>query len=128
MSQKKKNIVFQDLIYFVFIPLVLGALIYSVARDESIYFLQFFRLNFSKINLPYWIQYHLPDGLWAFAFSSLVAIVWQEVRSKEYYTWFAVLILVSVVLEVFYGTFDWIDLVFILGGIALGWLVFRSRN
>lgn len=128
MSQKKKNIVFQDLIYFVFIPLVLGALIYSVARDESIYFLQFFRLNFSKINLPYWIQYHLPDGLWAFAFSSLVAIVWQEVRSKGYYTWFAVLILVSVVLEVFYGTFDWIDLVFILGGIALGWLVFRSRN
>jgi len=128
LNQKRRVAGFLAVIYFVFIPLVVGALIYSIARDESIYFIQFFRLNFSKINLPYWIQYHLPDGLWAFAFSSLIAIIWQEVRSKGYYAWLAVLILVSVALEVFYGTFDWIDLVFILGGIALGWLVFKNRN
>ncbi|MGS4346650.1 hypothetical protein ACKUSY_13860 [Myroides odoratus] len=128
MSRKKIHAVNSTYFWFVFFPLFLGALIYVVARDRSIYFLQFLSLNFSKVELPYWIQYHLPDGLWAFAFSSLVAIIWQDVRSKAYYAWLTVLLLVVVGLEVFYGTFDWYDLLFMLLGIGLAFGIFRVRN
>lgn len=130
MRKSKTSSVNQTFFWFVFLPLFLGALIYVVARDSSIYFVQFFSLNFAKVELPYWIKYHLPDGLWAFAFSSLVAMIWQDVRSKAYYIWLAILIGIAVGLEVFYGTFDWYDLLFILLGIgfAVGLFQIKNRN
>ncbi len=126
LKQKRDISEYKAIFYFVLTPLLLGVVIYSIARDESIYFLKFFRLNFFKIPLPYWVQYHLPDGLWAFAFSSLLAIVWGDVQAKAYRVWLIILISVSLLLEVFYGTFDWYDVVFIALGIAIPWGIFRK--
>ncbi|WHT40189.1 hypothetical protein QNH98_06100 [Myroides sp. mNGS23_01] len=114
--------------WFVFLPLLLGSLIYVMARDSSIYFLQFLPIKGYKIELPYWVQYHLPDGLWAFTFSALVALVWEDVQSTGYYVWLGVLVTVSIGLEVFYGTFDWYDLVFILIGIGGAYWIFKRKK
>lgn len=128
MNWSKSRLVSKKIFGFVFLPLLLGAFIYALTRDSSIYFLQFLSLDWNKIELPYWIQYHLPDGLWAFAFSALIAIIWEDVRLTGYYVWLGVLVSVSIGLEIFYGTFDWYDLVFILLGIGLAYIFFRMRS
>jgi hypothetical protein len=65
----------------VFIPLLAGLLIY---RTE-----QYFRI-------PALIRYHLPDGLWAYAFGSCMLIVWER---KIHWPWIVGAMAISVVYE-----------------------------
>ncbi|MDR2224080.1 MAG: hypothetical protein LBE34_15295 [Flavobacteriaceae bacterium] len=112
-------------VYFVGIPIFIGTLIYVLSRDSSVYFIRFLHLDIVTVELPYWIKYNLPDGLWAFAFVSLLTIVWKGEYSREYHIWLSLVICIAVFLEVFYGTFDWYDLLFILVGMVISYYVFR---
>ncbi|KPH10861.1 hypothetical protein [Chryseobacterium sp. ERMR1:04] len=111
----------------VIIPLLIGTVIYLVARDRSVYFLKILHLNPHTIALPGWIKFNLPDGLWAFALSSLISIVWKEDSSKNYYLWFIIVSVLSILMEVLYGTFDIKDIAFISVGLILPFL-FRKQK
>lgn len=114
----------KDSFAFVFLPLLLGAFIYYYTRPHSIYFLSWIDTltqseKIFKIGLPYWVVYHLPDGLWAFAFTSFFFIIWERKVSKKNIIWLLMPLVSAVLLEVSYGTFDFIDLCFVIIGGSL---------
>lgn len=114
----------KDLLAFVFLPLLLGAFIYYYTRPHSIYFLSWIDNIFqsettSKFQLPYWIVYHLPDGLWAFAFSSVFLIIWERKVNQKNIIWLLTPLIIATFLEIKYGTFDFTDLCFVIIGSSL---------
>lgn len=111
----------------VIIPLLIGAVIYVLSRERSIYFLRILPLYFEKISLPDWVRFNLPDGLWAFSFSSLISIVWKNSSQKSYYLWFIIISILSLLLEILYGTFDSKDIMFVLAGLLIPVLI-RNKN
>ncbi len=124
----------KDLLVFVFLPLLLGVFIYYYTRPHSIYFLSWIDDSIlqsettSKIQLPYWIIYHLPDGLWAFAFTSIVCIIWQKNTNRQNIGWLLTPVFISILIEIGYGTFDWVDLCFVIIGGILPFIVTQFLN
>jgi hypothetical protein len=113
--------VLEDLALTVATPLLMGGLIYYWTRQHSIHFLSWFdqQLNLrpvARLHLPTWMTFHLPDGLWTFSFSSLLLIVWQRRIDNESILWLSLPLVTAIVLEITFGTFDFQDLWFILGG------------
>ena len=108
----------------VILPLTIGGFIYIYTRPNSIYFLSWLQqiipiFDDFKITLPEWIIYNLPDGLWIFSFINLMLIIWNGQSNINNLIWYIIPILVGLILEIFYGTFDIIDVLFIiLGGIS----------
>lgn len=110
-----------DIIINIIIPLGVGVIIYYLCRQHSIYFLkcvdEIFDLNKpAKIVLPNWIVYNLPDGLWNFAFTSIILIIWKRELKIKNLLWFLFPVLVAIILEFFLGTYDILDMIFIIIG------------
>ncbi|MEM1002356.1 MAG: hypothetical protein AAGH46_06890 [Bacteroidota bacterium] len=65
--------------------------------------------------IPPWVVFSLPDGLWLYAFISMLIIIWGKSRSASRY-WIGSAIVFSICSEVFQafgwyrGTFDFTDL------------------
>ena len=72
-----------DSILNVILPLLAGAFIYWAD---------------GRLQIPRVIRYHLPDGLWAYAFGSCMLIVWER---KIHWPWISGVMILSVVYEVF---------------------------
>lgn len=114
-------------------PLLLGGLIYYWTRQHSIRFLLWFdqQLNLrpvTKLHLPTWVSFHLPDGLWTFAFSSLLLILWRRRIDKESFLWLCLPLVTAIVLELTFGTFDYQDLWFILAGGLLPFVTYPQNQ
>ncbi len=104
------------------IPLFIGGIIYLYTRSNNIYFLDWissFLIIPKKIDLPNWIQYNLPDGLWTFASTNLMLIIWSYKISKKTILWIITPLIIGIFLEFTYGTFDPIDLLYIFIGATL---------
>lgn len=104
----------------VFSPLLIGGVIYYLTRSNTIYFLNWIdrispferpQMTFSET-----ITYNLPDGLWSFALTNLLLIIWGCEINKKTCFWLIISLLIGVSFELFYGTFDYKDLFFILAG------------
>lgn len=99
-----------DILFNIILPLCIGALIYYFA---------------DKLNLNGFIRNQLPDGLWAYAFLSMVLIVWNR---TIHITWIIIVFLISIgfeilqYLHVIKGTGDIWDIItyFVFFGLALG--------
>ena len=63
------------------LPLFAGVFIYWVDR---------------RLLIPTMIRYHLPDGVWSYAFTSCMLIVWER---KIHWPWISGVMIVSVVNE-----------------------------
>jgi len=72
-----------DLILHTLLPLLLGCILYWFASSGI---------------LPLFIQNHLADGLWAYAFLSCMLIIWDR---KCKYHWIVLAIILSVLFELF---------------------------
>jgi len=110
-----------DVIINVLSPLLLGGLIYYFTRSHSIRFLSvldpFLRFQiFPAVSLPSWAIYNLPDGLWTFAFSSLLLIIWKRCVNIRSIGWLCIPLLSAIVMEFILGTVDIKDIWFILLG------------
>ena len=119
-------------------PLIIGFAIYSLFRTEEIVFyswVKYFGFNgyiqfnnsnnyqiSTHVQVPEWIRFSIPDGLWTYAFTSTIISLWSH---KLNYFWLVAPLFVGVILEIlqFYnlipGTFDLIDLICILLGYSL---------
>ena len=65
----------------VFLPLLAGAFIYWAD---------------GRLKIPTVIRYHVPDGVWAYAFASCMLIVWER---KIHWPWISGVMIISVVYE-----------------------------
>ncbi len=77
-------------------------------------------------NLPGWIVFSLPAGLWAFAYALVITTIWAGSRSRARYFWMASIPLLVIGFEIFqyagiiHGTFCIQDLTLGLAGMSLG--------
>jgi hypothetical protein len=70
-----------DSLLNVFLPLLAGVFIYWAD---------------GRLKIPTVIRYHLPDGVWAYAFTSCMLIVWER---KVHWPWISGVMIISVVYE-----------------------------
>ena len=125
------------------IALTFGCLIYVLWRPEHLLMfdwfttigadpaISYFRDSLSHLSraLPNWFLYSLPNGLWMFSYTLLLLCLWGGV-SQSSVIWISILLLASLASEFLQafallpGTFDEIDLLSYLGGVALAALYF----
>ena len=79
---KKNNII----LFHTLIPMIIGAFIYVIFREKNLIMFSWFdslglngiidylRLNLSKYNIPSWILFNYPDGVWIYSFISLMIV------------------------------------------------------
>lgn len=78
-------------------------------------------------NMPSWIIYALPDGLWSCSYTILVGTIWDFDLSKCVYMllFIPALGFISELLQgggIVPGVFDWSDLIAYLLGVLLGFM------
>ena len=59
-----KSYIKYDLALNIFLPLICGTLIYLLTDTTFV--------------ATWWIRSYIPDGLWAYAFTSAILIIWQR--------------------------------------------------
>ena len=131
---KSRTYIFINII----IPLIIGVVIYAFYRNENLLVFTWVEyviglkpsLNFSldltqslmNLHIPNWIIFSLPDGIWIYVLTSTIFVVWAQ---KIHLFWLSVPIFLGIGLEIFQlynlvpGTFDSIDLMFLLSGYAI---------
>ena len=111
-------------IFYVILPLALGALPYLFLRKDASVFVialqelsrNYFEFDFSHRHVLRldsnwdWISYNLPDALWAFSLTSFTVLATRKDghRTKLLYLFISVAVMLG--LEITVGTFDWLDL------------------
>lgn len=126
-----------------FSSLFIGGLIYILFRTKSLLmFMWFDNLKLSslinylrfniKTNLPEWLIYSLPDGLWIFSYIVFQLALWNYKITKENFFWVAILPFVALFSEIFQinrivpGTFDIVDLSMYIIGIILPIIIYNK--
>lgn len=130
----------------VIFPLIIGGLIYISFRSLSLRLFSWCELTgintFTtfvrnstypiKTYLPSWIYFSLPDGLWAYAFSSSLIIVWGDQFEKNKYWLLIPFLLVTIIefgqaLKIFSGTFDILDFTFSILALSLSIIIVKPK-
>jgi len=128
-------------IYYVFLPLALGALPYLFLRKDAPVFViatqkllrNYFDFDFSHhqtIRLDShwdWVVYNLPDALWAFSLTSFIVLATRTDNHKTKLLYLSLSILMMLVLEIKVGTFDWLDLAAMFAGVLLSIVFLRIK-
>ncbi len=135
----KKRIIFGTIF-----PLSIGTLIYLLFRPETIrifewskmiginVFISTVREYFSTIELPNWIVYNLPNGLWIFGLTYFLLTIWRNRKDFQAKFWIATPLIIALFLEFSQlnlnnvGTFDFKDLAFYLIGFLFS-LIFNNN-
>lgn len=121
------------------IALILGGLIYLTYRVKT---LKMFRwldnigahdvINSIRTNdflqtiyLPQWVKFSLPDALWIFSYTYFTMTVWKFEITKSSAFWIFLAPIIGLFSEIgqliglIPGTFDFIDLIFLIAGLAI---------
>jgi len=122
-------------------PLLLGSLIYLAFRSDSLIVFdwlnslnvvdqtQDFRQLFRQYDLPDWALYSLPDGLWCWASTGWLWIIWRRIN-----LWTASPLILALSLEfgqlfqLIPGVFDWLDCISYITGALIPPLTLKSHN
>lgn len=90
-------------------------------------------LNPFKENIPNWIYYSLPDGLWVYSFTSSYILIWgKDIQSAKY--WLLLPLVFGSVVElaqgirIFPGTFDILDFVCCTFGFSISVLIVKLNK
>jgi|TARA_B100001971_G_C17889243_1_gene382118 hypothetical protein len=141
MNRKNKIII------HVITPIIIGGFIYILFREKNLLMFSWFISmgldslinNFRDIviwhnQIPDWITYNLPDGIWIYSLTSLMIIIWYKDSNKSKYFWLLIGPILGITLELgqlinlFPGTFDNIDLLFYFCGSGLPFFIFNQNK
>jgi hypothetical protein len=121
-----------------------GAIIYIMFRPTNL--LMFYWINSIGLmdlvneirpdirNLPEWVIYSLPDGLWIFSYCLFIGHIWNYNLKRSFF-FLALLPIYAISNEImqhfhfFSGTFDWMDLFAYLTAFVLGlvYIIYHKR-
>lgn len=102
----------------VILPILVGILIYILWRGLN--FIDPIQKNFPLIytkDIPAWVIFNLPDGLWLYALLSTITIIWDYKQSLHHFMWIILAVCLSLFSEVLQayhcilGTFDIKDII-----------------
>lgn len=130
--------------FYCLLPVLFGGIIYFFRETNIRLFtwlenftrintdiLWYFRESARGLNLPNWLIYNLPDGLWQFALCNGIILIWKKDRGNLIVA-FIMSSSLGLTLEIFQyfqiisGTFDIVDIFFYLLGALLSLLTFRK--
>ena len=122
---------------------ITGGMIYLFFRSDTLILFRWCRLlrldnlvnsmresQVANLELPNWIVFNLPDGLWLLAYLLVVDVVWGFRLSCQSVLWLSVLPVVAIGSEVLQhfniviGTFDPLDLI----SYSLSVIVFKIKK
>lgn len=126
----------------ILLPICLGFLIYILYRSDNLRLYRWFadigilnnpmleNQNFIKyyldINLPSWVKFSLPGGLWIYAFTATMIFIWF---TKINLFWLAIPICLGISLELMQlldvcaGSYDSVDIIFLILGYILAIII-----
>jgi len=128
---------------YVVLPTFVGASIYLLFRTPSLMVFQWvdavglhtqlmtLRECLSGARLPDWFLYSLPDGIWVYATTMWMLVIW---RGATPWPWLSIAVLLAVGAEFGQavgcvpGTYQHLDILFYLGAFLLALLQVRSFN
>ena len=90
--------------------------------------------NFSKFDLPNWLLFNYPDGVWIYSFVSLMIIIWNKVESRMKFVWFSIAPILGISAEIgqyiniIPGTYDQFDLLFCFLGSLLPFILIKKNS
>ena len=119
--------VLREGIVHVALPVAVGVLIYAIFRYPA-----FDALGVAD-DLPAWVRYNLPDGLWAYATISIASLPWRE-NSPHLYLWMLLSFVVVLGYELLQlpnlvpGVFDPMDVLASVLGLAFGGVLALRRR
>ena len=136
----------RKLLYGHILSLLTGGLIYILFRTTSLKMFRWFdNLGLTEIitiarnitlkysnQLPNWIKFSLPDGLWIFSYVCLLLLIWSDSELKKSIPWVLIVPAVAILSEIGQlpeivpGTYDPIDLIFYLLGTITPFLIIKS--
>jgi len=116
VSSSSQSEPYFQIAYNVMLPIFIGILIYALFRgiyiiDPNSYYFPLF-----SNNVPDWILYNLPDGLWFFSLLETVWFIWKGVFSRSFLIWIFLCCCLAATSEYLQlinfipGTYDWLDL------------------
>lgn len=137
----KKQFIFGHII-----TLLIGGLIYVLFRSSSLLMFSWYKnigldgvlngLRKSTIpfaeNIPEWILFSLPDGLWIFSYVCLILFIWKNSVSLKNLFWILIIPILAIGSELgqFFGlitgTFDLTDLLLYIFGMTLPFIFFKK--
>jgi hypothetical protein len=120
----------------VLLPLLVGGLIYLLFRADTLFMFRWAEalgvgdalyaarsiLRGTFPELPGWVLYSLPDGIWVYAGTVQFRLIWRNESDWQADVWRWLIFVLALASEVGQalglvpGTFDWIDTFFILFG------------
>ena len=139
---KKSNII----LLHTLIPMIIGGFIYIIFREKNLimfswfdYFgaydiIDYLRLNFIGYNIPNWLLFNYPDGVWIYSFVSLMIVVWDKTKSNIRFLWFGIAPILGIFAEmgqyfrIVPGTYDRLDLIFCLIGSLLPFILIKYNR
>ncbi len=142
---KKESIIIQTSLNIIF-PMIVGLLIYVFLRPPNIIFVQYIgfidKLSFiseikmylSKMSIPNWFIYSLPGAIWVYSLTYFMGMLWIPQKTKWKYLWISIAPILAITYEigqkihVILGTFDLLDMFFILFGYVLALLSLKIKG
>jgi len=114
-------------------PLIIGFLIYLIFRDENLIIYRWFESigvlnvllpnNFDlseltiAVYIPSWAKYSLSDGIWMYAFTSTIFLIWIH-KINLYWVLLPLILGIGYEISQYFdyipGTFDYTDLIFLV--------------
>lgn len=109
--------------------LVCGCTIYLIFRSKTLFiylwcrdlgcssFVDYLRLLFQNWNIPAFIKFSLPDGLYSAAYLLIIDAIWHKDKSPKKYILLSIIPVITISNELLQyfglvrGTYDFIDLV-----------------
>lgn len=120
------------------LTLLLGGLIYILGRSSNLVFFHWLKVagfghyfksmsqNSLHPDLPKWLVFSFPNGLWAFAYALLITGIWFYSRSRLRYFWMSSIPALIIGFEVLQytglipGIFSFQDVIFGIAGLLIG--------
>ena len=126
------------------VTLLVGAMIYVLFRPTHLLMFDWIdniglmdlvsRIRPNLKDVPDWVVYSLPDGLWMFSYCLFIGCIWDFDLKRSFYV-LSILPVFAVTNEIMQhnhlvpGTFDWMDVVAFLTAYAVGvFYIFCSSN
>lgn len=112
-----------------------GALIYILFRSKNLLMFNWIdKIGLMNLvssirpnlkDVPEWVLFSLPDGLWMFSYCLLIGHIWNYnlKRSSFFLALLPIYAISNEIMQYFHfvpGTFDWMDLIAFLVSFALG--------
>lgn len=136
----------KQLLFGHIITLLVGGLIYMLFRTSTLLMFNWYNnigigeiLNgFRKFTIPIaedipeWILFSLPDGLWIFSYVSLMLFIWRNSVSYKNLFWILIVPILAIVSEIgqifglVKGVFDFTDLLLYTLGMTLPFIFFKQ--